>query len=487
MQILASAQGWLLIGVFFVAMFSVIALLPKERKTKKMFLVGNRSVGWIAMAFSMAATWVWAPSMFVSAEKAYTQGIVGLFWFVVPNLLTLLLFGFFATRMRERKPNGWTFSYCIKEQYSNRSHTLFLIESVFLQVSSMALQLLAGGIIFSKVCGLPFFWTTVVLAAIPLIYAALDGIKGTAYSDLVKMAFIAIVLVAALPVMFRDAGVDTFIKGLGGIDGDCGDFFSAKGWNIFLTFGVPSTITLLSGTFGDQMFWQRAFSVRRYNVKRMMILATVVFAVVPICLGSFGLFVAGAGINVADTQLTNVAAITHYLPHAFIYLFFLMILSGLISTVDSVLCAFSAVGGHDILNRLKEAGYCKDMSALQFSRIFMVIITILGIAVANIPGLTIAGMWLFYGMFRSSVMLPTIGVSMGKKMSEKGIFYGILAAWIIGWPTYVAASLIKSTPLIVISSLFVVLVPGILAKCLHGGVKPKELVPVDIEDDENND
>lgn len=45
MQILTSAQGWLLIGVFFVAMFSVIALLPKERKTKKMFLVGNRSVG----------------------------------------------------------------------------------------------------------------------------------------------------------------------------------------------------------------------------------------------------------------------------------------------------------------------------------------------------------------------------------------------------------------------------------------------------------
>ncbi len=35
MQILTSAQGWLLIGVFFVAMFSVIALLPKERKTKR--------------------------------------------------------------------------------------------------------------------------------------------------------------------------------------------------------------------------------------------------------------------------------------------------------------------------------------------------------------------------------------------------------------------------------------------------------------------
>jgi len=469
MNVLSQAQGWLLIGVFFIAMFSVLAFLPKSKKTKKLFLVGNRNISWLVMGFSMASTWVWAPSMFTAAEKAYTQGFAGLFWFVVPNVLTLWLFGYFATKMREKKPNGWTFSYYMKEKYSNRTHNLYVIESIVLQIASMAVQLLAGAVIFSKICGLPFFWTTVVLAAIPLIYAALDGIKGTAISDFVKMLFIAAVLLTGLPLMFNSVGAATFVKGLSGITGDCGSLFSSKGIEIFLSFGIPSTIGLLSGTFGDQMFWQRAFSVRRFNVKKMMILAGCIFAIVPICLGSFGFFVAGAGIEVADTQLTNVTAVVNFLPGWFLYLFFLMILAGLISTVDSVLCAFSAVGGHDIIKRLQEKGIGTGWKPLQFARIFMVAISILGVCIANIPGLAITTLWLLYGMFRASVMLPTVFATIDSKMHERGIFYGILTALLIGWPVYMYASLAKITPLIVASSLFVVLVPGILAKTLKGG------------------
>lgn len=472
MNVLSQAQGWLLIGVFFIAMFSVLAFLPKSKKTKKFFLVGNRNVPWFIMGLSMAATWVWAPSMFTAAEKAYTQGFAGLFWFVVPNVITLLLFGYFATKMRERKPNGWTFSYHMKETYSDRTHSLYVIESIVLQICSMGVQLLAGAVIFSKICGLPFFWTTITLAAIPLIYAALDGIKGTAVSDFVKMLFIAAVLLTGLPLMFNSAGADTFVKGLGGISGDFSSLFSDKGLEVFLSFGIPSTIGLLSGTFGDQMFWQRAFSVRRFNVKKMMILAGCVFAIVPISLGSFGFFAAGGGLEVADTQLTNVAAVTAFLPKWFLYLFFLMILAGLISTVDSVLCAFSSVGGHDIIKRLHEKGIATNVKPLAFARMFMVVISALGVLVANLPGLTITTLWLIYGMFRASVMMPTVFATIGSKMYERGIFYGILLAWIIGWPIYIYASIEKITPIIVASSLFVVLVPAILSKCLKGGKTP---------------
>ena len=479
MKVLSQTQGWLLIGVFFIAMFSILAFLPKSRKTKKLFLVGNRNISWVIMGLSMAATWVWAPSMFTAAEKAYTQGFAGLFWFVAPNVLTLWLFGYFATKMRERKPNGWTFSYYMKEKFSNRTHNLFVTESIVLQIASMAVQLLAGGVIFSKICGLPFFWTTIALAAIPLIYAAIDGIKGTAISDFVKMLFIAAVLLTGLPLMFNSAGVDTFVKGLGGISGDFGSLFSKKGLEVFLSFGIPSTIGLLSGTFGDQMFWQRAFSVRRFNVKKMMILAGFVFAIVPICLGSFGFFAAGAGLNVTDTQLTNVASVTTFLPKWFLYLFFIMILAGLISTVDSVLCAFSAVGGHDIIKRLQEKGIATIVKPLTFARIFMVGISAMGVCIANIPGLAITTLWLLYGMFRASVMLPTVFATVGSKMHESGIFYGVLAAWLLGWPTYMYASLSGNTPLIVASSLFVVLIPGILAKMLKGGKQPSlSTVPV---------
>lgn len=144
--------------------------------------------------------WVWAPSMFTAAEKAYTQGLAGVFWFVVPNVLTLALFAFFANKMRQIRPFGWTFSDYIRETYSNRAHNMFLIESFGLQTCSLAVQLLAGATIFHKVTGLPFLSTTLILVAIPLLYSMARGLRGNIISDFVKMAFIAITLILGLPV-----------------------------------------------------------------------------------------------------------------------------------------------------------------------------------------------------------------------------------------------------------------------------------------------
>lgn len=85
MEILTKADGLMLILGYFAAMLGIIALLKERENTKEEFLVAGRSASWIMTAFSMAATWVWAPSMFTAAEKAYTQGLAGVFWFVVPN------------------------------------------------------------------------------------------------------------------------------------------------------------------------------------------------------------------------------------------------------------------------------------------------------------------------------------------------------------------------------------------------------------------
>ena len=332
MEILSKTDGLMLIIGYFLAMVGIIALLRKREQTKSEFLVADRSASWILTAFSMAATWVWAPSMFTAAEKAYTQGFAGVFWFVVPNVLTLVLFAFFAKKMRNLRPNGWTFSDYIREKYSKRAHNMFLIESFGLQVCSMAVQLLAGAAIFHKITGLPFFWTTVLLAVIPLLYSLTNGIRGSITTDFVKMGFIVVVLLMGLPIMTSNAGFDTLVNGLGGISGDFGNLFDKNGIAVMLSFGIPTTIGLLSGTFGDQMFWQRVFCVKQDKVKNTMLLAALIFAVVPVSLSIFGFFASGAGLDIADTQLVNVGAVIAFTPKWFLYLFFLLILSGLIST-----------------------------------------------------------------------------------------------------------------------------------------------------------
>ena len=475
MEGLSSLEGWALIATYFVAMMMLVVFLRKHKKTKEEFLVANRSMPWLLTAFSMAATWVWAPSMFVASEKAYTQGLAGVFWFVVPNVLTLILFAFFANKMRKLRPDGWTFSDYIREKYSKRCHNLYLIESFGLQTMSFAVQLLAGATIFSKITGISFTATTIVMAVCPLLYTFASGIRSSIVTDFWKMLWIVIVLLFGLPIMFSSAGPDALFNGLGGITGDFGSLFSATGIMVALSFGIPTTIGLLSGTFGDQMFWQRVFCVKADKVKRTMITAAFIFAVVPISLAVFGFFAAGTGLAISDTQLTNVGAVMAFCPKWFLYLFFVLILSGLISTADSIICAVSSVAGHDVVKRLsmneKWHGriqkniflfilFANEVRAARFA---MIVVTIIAILIANIPGLTILYLFLLYGTLRSSVMLPTVFAILGKRMSERGLFYGILTSMIVGLPIFAYGNFTGNIPMIVFGSLFTILASGIMA------------------------
>lgn len=489
MEGLSSLEGWALIATYFVAMMLLVVFLRKHKKTKEEFLVANRSMPWLLTAFSMAATWVWAPSMFVASEKAYTQGLVGVFWFVVPNVLTLLLFAFFANKMRKLRPEGWTFSDYIREKYSKRCHNLFLIESFGLQTMSFAVQLLAGATIFSKITGISFTATTIVMALCPLAYTFASGIRSSIITDFWKMLWIVVVLLLGLPIMFSSAGPEALFNGLGGVNGGFSDLFSGNGLMVTLSFGIPTTIGLLSGTFGDQMFWQRVFCVKADKVKRTMITAAFIFAVVPISLAVFGFFAAGAGLAISDTQLTNVGAVMAFCPKWFLYLFFVLVLSGLISTVDSIICAVSSVAGHDVVKRLSMNEkwheriqkniflfilFANEVRAARFA---MIAVTVIAILIANIPGLTILYLFLLYGTLRSSVMLPTVFAILGKRMSERGLFYGVLTSMIVGLPIFAYGNFTGNIPMIVFGSLFTILASGLMAirrKRLKSG--PLEMV-----------
>ena len=140
----------------------------------------------------------------------------------------------------------------------------------------------------------------------------------------------------------------------------------------------------------------------------------------------------------------------------------MLILSGLISTVDSILCAVSSVAGHDIVNRIEEKTG-RHLNSVSIARITMVIVAILAVCVANIPGITITYLFLVYGTLRSSVMLPTIFAIKGYKMSESGLFYGILASLAVGLPIFAIGNLNGWVPMIVAGSLLTIGLSGAIS------------------------
>ena len=452
-----SLESFLLL-VGFVLIFGGLAYLMSWMLTKNLsfskaqYLLANRRLKFWESSFSISATWIWAPALFVSAFQAYTNGWIGLFWFLIPNILCLLLFSMFAVKIKNQLPDGYTLSQFMAQRYSSRVQKMYWVTLVGLTVCAFAVQLLAGGALIASLTGIPYLWATIILALIPLTYSLAFGLKASVITDFVKMIMILGIGIFLIPMAITaGGGIDTVLAGLGGKKENW-DFFSEKSWQLFLTFGLPTTIGLISGPFGDQSFWQRTFATREDLVKKSFVCAAFLFGLVPLCMGALGFLAAGSGITIENPQMVNLETVRHFLGTAGVVVLFMLIMSALTSIIDSKLCSISSIFGHDVAEKY-------NFGFVNSAKTSMIVLTLIAVAIANIPGLKILHLFLFYGTLRSATLIPTVLTLMEKKLSEAGVFYGILIAVLVGLPIFAYGNFNANPTWIVVGSLTTVLMP----------------------------
>lgn len=446
-------EGLSILLLYAVIMLIATVTLTKKEKNIERFCVGNRNEHWLIAALSIAATWIWAPSLFTSTEKAYTCGIVGLFWFLVPNVLCLIIFIPFAKRIRREMPAGITLSGYMQEKYqSNKVKNVYLFQLIGLSVLSTGVQLLAGSQILSMATGMPFTAVSVILAIIAYSYSQFSGIKASMLTDAIQMVFMLIAGIIFMIFCFKNGGTENIVNGLAGYSGNYTSLISPEGIEVFLAFGLPTAIGLISGPFGDQSFWQRAFTVKEKYIGKAFFLGAIFFGIVPLTMGILGFAGAGMGYRAKDLGTINFELISRLFPTWAAIPFLFMIISGLLSTVDSNLCAVSSlttdIAGEKNLKRTK---------------ISMVLLLAAGILIANIPGLTVTHLFLFYGTLRASTLLSTVLTLKGKNLCAKGVVVGVVSALVVGLPIFAYGTILDSGPYKTMGSLTTVLLSGIAA------------------------
>ncbi len=440
--------------VYALAMLGATVCMTKKEHNLERFCIGDRDNGWIASALSIAATWIWAPALFVSAENAYDKGFAGLFWFLVPNVLCLILFIPFAKRIREEMPEGITLSGYMYGRYRSKAvRNIYLFQLGALSLLSTGVQLLAGSKILSMLTGIPFAGMTVVMALAAFSYSQFSGIKASVLTDAFQMLLMLAISLCFLFFGIRNGGgLGTLLRGLGGISGDAGSLFSKRGIEIFLGFGLPAAVGLVSGPFGDQCFWQRAFHVRKDRIGRAFFTGALLFGIVPLAMGLLGFIGAGMGYAAADSETVNFELVRLLFPSWAAVPFLFMLISGLLSTIDSNLCAVSSlmtdIPGKRTLAKAKRA---------------MVILLAAGIAIANIPGLTVTHLFLMYGTLRAATLLPTILTLTGVKLKPQGITAGIILAMMFGLPVFGYGNICGIAVYKTAGSLLTVMLSGIVA------------------------
>lgn len=449
-------NGYIILAVYFIIMMTVTLLFARKGTGKEDFFVGDRKMGTVSSAMSIAATWIWAPALFTSAEKAYMNGIPGLFWFLIPNVLCLLFFIPFANMIRNRMPEGITLSGFMGREYKSRPvKRAYGVQLTLLAILSTAVQLLAGGRILSSAAGIDFRLTTVLLAVIALSYSLISGIRASVMTDSVQMIFLLIACAIFVPWALRmPGGIQNLQNGFGGISGGYTELFSKNGLDVLLAFGLPTVIGLISGPFGDQCFWQRAFSIEEKKIGKSFAIGAVLFGLVPLSMGVLGYIAAGSGYVATDSGIVNLELIGHLFPAWAMIPFVFMLISGLLSTVDSNLCAVASLTT-DLELSEKNKG-----RAAKFA---MIALLVVGIVIANIPGLTVTHMFLIYGTLRATTLMPTVLTLMKVKLISAGVIAGVVIAMLTGLPAFAYATWNGLTVLKSVASLYTVLVSGIVA------------------------
>jgi Na+/proline symporter len=482
MSVLTTTQGYILIAIFGIAMLGITYLVSGETRWKTTgvgFLVAGREVPWTLAAPSIAASWLWAPALFVSVQKAYELGIPGLFWFTAPNILALVIFAWLAPRIREKIPGGYTLPDWIRHRFNDsRLHKAYLVPYIWYQVMAICVQLFVGGLMLNFLTGIPLNLVMLLLLAVGLSYSLISGLRASVVTDFLQMIFIFVGGAVVLPWVVFAAGPGAVSGGFGGLIGKT----NILDPGIVFSFGIVTSIGLIAGSISDQQYWQRSFAIKVGHLKRSFVWGGIMFGVVPIALSVLGFIAANPdqGISLPDgtgLPMIGVATVVKLLPVWAAVFFVVMLLAGLCSTLDSGLCAASSLYAIDIAKHSdaerellrkerigleldevdRKAQAELDRATMSHARVAMFGVAALGLGTALIVQhlFSLDRLWWIFNGVATCFVVPTILSVFWDRLSGRGAFYGILAS-LVGMVFFVYGNWLKNDVITVASAVGII-------------------------------
>jgi Na+/proline symporter len=371
---------------------------------------------------------------------AYQNGIAGLFWFTLGNFFTLIIFSFFVKKIRDQQPEGFTLAGYVKEKFGVRVQNIFLIELWMLAICAFAINVLAGSRALETITGINYNIATLALAAMALLYTLRGGLKASVITEMFKISVLWIGVLILVPWAWTAAGgLEVVAAGLGGITGQGNTIFGNEfALGVFMAVGLSTTLGHLGAPWGDNGFYQRGFAIRQNRIIPAFIGGAFLFVFIPLMIGSLGFMAAGMELEIPKNLvgMTTVLSVGSVLPNWAVLVLLFMLFAGLVGVLDSQLSSASSLAGHDLKNKFSTD--VSDKSTILWSRVGMLSLAVMGLAIANWPGMTLLTIFLFFGVMRATVWWPMmLHLLRPGLINERGIFWGILIAFFIGFPMFV--------------------------------------------------
>ncbi|GAA1142862.1 sodium:solute symporter family protein [Nesterenkonia lutea] len=418
----------LLLVAFYGGTYLISHRIRKKKENADEYMTAGNKIGFGISAASMTATWIWASSMYASAEAGYTYGISGPIHYGLWGALMILFIYPFGKRIREVAPKAHSIAEVMYARHGRSSQLMLAGSNVVGSLISLMSNFIAGGVLIAMLSPFTFIQGVLTVAAGVLLYTLWSGFRASVLTDFIQVMAMFGAVAVIIPFIFIAADFPSaFETGTQNLSSQQQSFFSSEA---FLNQGAPYIAAVLAYAIGNQTIAQRLFAVRQDLIKPTFITATIGYGAMVIGVGMFGVMALYLGFEPTGGDLNNIIPemAASYLPAVLLAVFFVMIIGALSSTADSDLAAMSSIMMADVYGQnVAGKGKASPKTMLVVGRVTMLLATAAAVSLASLE-LSILDLLVFVGALWGALVFPVLASFYWKKVTNKAFTVSVLAA-----------------------------------------------------------
>ncbi len=437
MIILSTTHGWLLLAG--LALLWVVLGIYWGRRAKSLegFMLANRNVGLALGTATAVATWITSNTTMLAPQFALQLGLWGILAYCTASI-GLFLFAPMARRIRELMPNGFTSTEFVRLRYGKTAWIVFLIISLFYAITWMVSMGMAGGILLESLAGIPYAQGMSVILGVCVLYTLFGGLYAVIGTDFIQSLIILVGTVAVAITVIQRVPLHGVYDNLEAHRPELlRVLFPAAIMAVFnnLLFG-------LGEVFHSNVWWSRAFAMRKGVGKKAYILAGLLWLPVPIVAGFLGLAAPALDIAIPRPDMVGPVVAATILGYAGAVLVFVVVFCSLASSIDSLLAATSDLVTKDLVQPI----FMPDADERRLRSVSTwVVVAVGGITwLLCLPKMgTLASVLFFAGPMVASTIWPILYGLYRRDATGKaavsamlgGTIVGLVAYFTLGWYT----------------------------------------------------
>jgi sodium/proline symporter len=441
-----------IILIAYLAVLFIIGIVASKRiKNIGDYYVGGKKLNYWIVAFSSRATGESAWLLLGLTGMGAISG-VSAYWVVLGEVLGVGIAWFFMAKKFKRltdKYESITIPDYLESHFKSKTHTLRIVAAIALAifvVIYVSAQIDATGAAFESFLGWNYYTGAIVGFLIVLSYIFLGGFVAVAWSDVFQgiLMFMGLILIPFV-TFFTISNFSEILTGLNAIDPELLNPWGAGGltWMNIATLLGFAMIGL--GFLGSPQVFVRFMSISDTNQidrgRWVAIIYTLLTDAAAVTIGLIGRYLFTEAGQDPDAIMGNAAqnvlpmTVEHLFPTIIIGLYVAVVLSAIMSTVDSLLVVGSSALSRDLYQKVFHPNI-EQKKITRYSRITTLIMAFIALVIALIvavstPDRTIFWFVIFGWSGIAATFCPVIILSLfWSKYTENGAIASMITGFL---------------------------------------------------------